>query len=211
MRVRSGPGRREAGSVHQGTFAEESGWGRFVDGVDVGSGGGRVLAKLLEATHCLSRSLCSFLLHDNGVVLPSFYLPQLLYVELPLAHFLRWCFSSLCFCYLKKDWGHTLCFVSPDAGHRRGAVFSNSDGTATMFSGFFPWLFSTFLNLPSVFILLKTRRKKKSAFEFLGHVPSYHLLQQRNCKWGFHFHVTQVCRRAVRIRAQTFFFLIYAF
>lgn len=164
----------------------------------IGGSGGRVLAKLLEATHCLSRSLCSFLLHDNGVVLPSFYLPQLLYVELPLAHFLQWCFLSLYFCsYLKKDWGHTLCIGSPDAGDRRGAVFSNSDGTATMFSGrrsmlcFFPWLFSTFLNLTSVFILLKTG-KKKSAFEFLGHVPSYHLLQQRDCKWGFHVHVKQV-------------------
>lgn len=36
---------------------------------------------------------------------------------------------------------------------------------------------------PGVYIL----KIEKSTFEFLGHVPSYHLLQQRNCKWGFHF------------------------
>lgn len=42
---------------------------------------GGVLAKLLEATHCLSRHclLCSFVLPGDCVILPPFYLPQLPY------------------------------------------------------------------------------------------------------------------------------------
>lgn len=38
-------------------------------------------------------------------------------------------------------------------------------------------------------------KNRKSAFEFLGHVPSYHLLQQRNCKWGFHFQSSRLLAR----------------
>lgn len=49
---------------------------RSVAHVDTGLGRG-VLAKLLEAAHCLSSS--SFLLLDGCIILPPFYLPQLTY------------------------------------------------------------------------------------------------------------------------------------
>lgn len=53
------------------------GWGRIGLGIHwFGHGGG--LAKLLEATHCLSKSLYSFLLLDDCVIYP-FYLPQILH------------------------------------------------------------------------------------------------------------------------------------
>lgn len=64
-------------------------WG-FVDLglVDVGFGRG-VLAKLLEATHCLSRSLCSFLLLDDYVIVPLFICHNCCTTfQLPLSTFL---------------------------------------------------------------------------------------------------------------------------
>lgn len=163
-------------------------------GAKTDSGGG-VLAKLLEATHCLSRNclLCSFLLLDNCVNLPPFICHNCRSTfQLPLSAFLTvsiFCVLFLVFTHIKIrrfDWSAITCCQAMVTNGEQYSLFKEgqwtlqnvfffffSNGTATMF--YSRWSMFRFISVgvfyfyePDVGLYIKKKTKNKSAFQFLG-------------------------------------------